>query len=122
MSILVCITAIVYCQRLNIEPYMPAFLRPSTIRNISRSLASNQTVSAMAPSATFVGLPVIPPNDPSLNAKTAIPRGIQQVFEAREQAEGAGATVRRSIGTPKLRNFTPFLMLDHFNVAVGAGL
>lgn len=26
-----------------------------------------------------------------------------------EQAEGAGATVRRSIGTPQLRNFTPFL-------------
>ena len=31
---------------------------------------------------------------------------------AQEQAEGAGATVRRSIGTPQLRNFTPFLMLD----------
>jgi len=29
--------------------------------------------------------------------------------------------VRRSIGTPKLRNFTPFLMLDHFAVPPGAG-
>jgi len=75
----------------------------------------------MAPSSIFVGLPVIPPNDPSLNASSLQPRAIKKVFEAREQAEGAGATVRRSIGTPQLRNFSPFLMLDHFNVAVGAG-
>ncbi|CAE7853684.1 unnamed protein product, partial [Symbiodinium sp. KB8] len=33
------------------------------------------------------------------------------VVEAREQAEGAGARVRRSIGTAKLRNLDPFLML-----------
>ncbi|KAK5117656.1 hypothetical protein LTR62_005079 [Meristemomyces frigidus] len=75
----------------------------------------------MSPSSTFVGLPVIPPQDPSLNAVAPKPRGIRQVFEAREQAEGAGATVRRSIGTPKLKNFTPFLMLDHFSIAPGAG-
>ncbi|TKA71036.1 hypothetical protein B0A55_06326 [Friedmanniomyces simplex] len=75
----------------------------------------------MAPTSTFVGLPVIPPMDPSLNATSPKARGIQKVFEAREQAEGAGATVRRSIGTPNLRNFTPFLMLDHFSVAPGAG-
>ncbi|KAK5127107.1 hypothetical protein LTR85_008467 [Meristemomyces frigidus] len=75
----------------------------------------------MAPSSTFVGLPVIPPEDPSLNATSPKPRAIRMVFEAIEQAEGAGATVRRSIGTPRLRNFTPFLMLDHFQIAVGAG-
>ncbi|KAF2208872.1 hypothetical protein CERZMDRAFT_87446 [Cercospora zeae-maydis SCOH1-5] len=75
----------------------------------------------MASSAQWVGYPVIPPEDPSLNAVNPKPRKIQTIFEAIEQAEGAGATVRRSIGTPKLRNFTPFLMLDHFNVAVGAG-
>ncbi|KXL46970.1 hypothetical protein M433DRAFT_64840 [Acidomyces richmondensis BFW] len=75
----------------------------------------------MSPSSTFVGLPVIPADDPSLNAVNPKPRAIRTVFEAIEQSEGAGATVRRSIGTPKLRNFTPFLMLDHFNVAVGAG-
>ena len=75
----------------------------------------------MAPSSTFVGLPVIPPEDPSLNATSPKPRAIRTVFEAIEQSDGAGATVRRSIGTPKLRNFTPFLMLDHVNVAVGAG-
>ncbi|KAL4074479.1 RmlC-like cupin domain-containing protein [Scleroderma yunnanense] len=34
---------------------------------------------------------------------------------------GAGARVRRSIGSMNLRNLTPFLMLDHFHVAQGAG-
>ena len=49
------------------------------------------------------------------------PRGIRFSFVAREQSEGAGATVRRSIGTPNLRHLTPFLMLDHFSVPPGAG-
>lgn len=48
-------------------------------------------------------------------------RSIQKTFLAREESEGAGARVRRSIGTPHLKNFTPFLMLDHFNVPFGAG-
>ncbi|EIW60491.1 uncharacterized protein TRAVEDRAFT_145916 [Trametes versicolor FP-101664 SS1] len=38
-----------------------------------------------------------------------------------ETDEGAGAKVRRSIGTPQLRNLTPFLMLDHFHTPAGAG-
>ena len=50
-----------------------------------------------------------------------VQRAIQKSYLAREQSEGAGATVRRSIGVPQLRNLTPFLMLDHFNVAPGAG-
>ncbi|MCJ1314102.1 hypothetical protein MMC25_007782 [Agyrium rufum] len=49
------------------------------------------------------------------------PRNIRTSFLAIEQSEGAGARVRRSIGTPKLRNFSPFLMLDHFTVFPGAG-
>ncbi|KAL8934362.1 MAG: hypothetical protein Q9216_005949 [Gyalolechia sp. 2 TL-2023] len=49
------------------------------------------------------------------------PRAIRQVFLAIEQAEGAGARVRRSIGTSRLRNFSPFLMLDHFTIHPGAG-
>ncbi|KAF7909043.1 uncharacterized protein EAE98_012348 [Botrytis deweyae] len=49
------------------------------------------------------------------------PRRILKAFLAREQAEGAGARVRRSIGSPQLRNFSPFLMLDHFNSKSGAG-
>ncbi|KAK4152883.1 RmlC-like cupin domain-containing protein [Chaetomidium leptoderma] len=50
-----------------------------------------------------------------------LPRLIRQVFLAVEQSEGAGARVRRSVGTAKLRNFSPFLMLDHFSVSPGAG-
>lgn len=34
--------------------------------------------------------------------------------------QGEGALVRRSIGSMKLRNLTPFLMLDHFHVSKGA--
>ena len=51
----------------------------------------------------------------------SVPRTIRKVFLAIEQAEGAGARVRRSIGTPNLRNFSPFLMLDHFSIKPGAG-
>lgn len=50
-----------------------------------------------------------------------VARKVKQHFLAIEQAEGAGARVRRSIGTPKLRNFSPFLMLDHFTIHPGAG-
>ncbi|VVT54666.1 uncharacterized protein SAPINGB_P004190 [Magnusiomyces paraingens] len=50
-----------------------------------------------------------------------IPRSILKSIPAREQAEGVGARVRRSIGTAAMRNFTPFLMLDHFKVSPDAG-
>ena len=49
------------------------------------------------------------------------PRSVQKAFLAVSQSEGMGARVRRSIGTPNLRNFSPFLMLDHFSVSPGAG-
>jgi hypothetical protein len=45
---------------------------------------------------------------------------VKKVF-AQEQEEGVGARVRRSIGSQGLRNLTPFLMLDHFQVGKGAG-
>ncbi|SCV73928.1 BQ2448_6358 [Microbotryum intermedium] len=48
-----------------------------------------------------------------------VSRKIAKSVLSRETPEGAGAIVRRSIGTPQLRNFTPFLMLDHFNVGEG---
>ncbi len=41
-------------------------------------------------------------------------RPIQQLIHTTAVAEGAGVTVRRTIGTAALRNFDPFLMLDHF--------
>jgi redox-sensitive bicupin YhaK (pirin superfamily) len=42
-------------------------------------------------------------------------------FVAREQGEGVGATVRRSIGSQKLRNLDPFLLLDEFKVGLPGG-
>lgn len=51
----------------------------------------------------------------------SVQRAIRKTFLALEQAEGQGARVRRSIGTPQLRNFSPFLMLDHFSVKAPAG-
>lgn len=42
-------------------------------------------------------------------------RSIKAVVPAIEQAEGVGARVRRSIGNMNMRNFSPFLMFDHFS-------
>ncbi|KAL2024118.1 hypothetical protein VTK56DRAFT_9898 [Thermocarpiscus australiensis] len=56
-----------------------------------------------------------------MSTSTMISRAIRKAFLAVEQSEGAGARVRRSVGTPQLRNFSPFLMLDHFAVRPGAG-
>lgn len=57
----------------------------------------------------------------SKTVNMSVPRAIRQAFLAIEQSEGAGARVRRSIGSAKLRNFSPFLMLDHFVASPGAG-
>ncbi|KAI9297367.1 hypothetical protein K502DRAFT_323344 [Neoconidiobolus thromboides FSU 785] len=48
-------------------------------------------------------------------------RKVVQEVVSIEQPEGAGATVRRSIGTYNLRNLDPFLMLDEFKVQFPAG-
>lgn len=48
-------------------------------------------------------------------------RSIFKNFVAIEQEEGIGARVRRSIGSLKIRRFSPFLMLDHFTVSPPAG-
>lgn len=48
-------------------------------------------------------------------------KNILKHFLAVEQSEGVGAKVRRSIGTPKAKNFSPFLMLDHFNTGKNGG-
>ncbi|MEJ2361944.1 MAG: pirin family protein [Gammaproteobacteria bacterium] len=42
-------------------------------------------------------------------------RQIAKIIPAMAVSEGAGVTVHRTIGTPGLRNFDPFLMLDHFS-------
>uniref|UniRef100_A0A7C9DWF8 Pirin-like protein n=1 Tax=Opuntia streptacantha TaxID=393608 RepID=A0A7C9DWF8_OPUST len=49
------------------------------------------------------------------------PRLVVKKVLAESQREGDGATVRRSIGRPGLRNLDPFLMLDEFEVSPPAG-
>ncbi|KAI9654140.1 MAG: hypothetical protein M1831_005494 [Alyxoria varia] len=84
-------------------------------------MSSTTTASKQSNSSIFVGLPAVPPNDPSLTSNTTQPRKVRKVVYADEQNEGMGARVRRSIGIPQLRNYSPFLMLDHFSVSRGAG-
>ena len=78
-----------------------------------------QPATATTTITPFLGLPLIPTRHTSNMSTT--PREIKFSFLAREQSEGAGAVVRRSVGTPKLRHLTPFLMLDHFRIPPGAG-
>lgn len=73
---------------------------------------TNQTLTTQPPHASTTQ-----PSNPTMS----VPRAIRTAFLAVEKSEGAGARVRRSIGTPKLRNFSPFLMLDHFTIGTGAG-
>ncbi|OBZ75233.1 hypothetical protein A0H81_04422 [Grifola frondosa] len=54
-------------------------------------------------------------------AVSSVSRTVVKKVLSVETEEGAGALVRRSIGSMKLRNLTPFLMLDHFHVSKGAG-
>lgn len=79
---------------------------------------SSTRISDFIGSAT-VQLPI--PGEHLLASNMSVPRAIRKAFLAVETSEGVGARVRRSIGTPQLRNFSPFLMLDHFSVKPGAG-
>ncbi|XP_052797180.1 pirin-like isoform X3 [Mya arenaria] len=53
--------------------------------------------------------------------KNIMSRTIENIVESREQDEGMGARVRRSIGSSQLKNLDPFLMLDEFKVKKPAG-
>jgi len=89
----------------------------TTIESLTSEIYTTNTTA-------FKGLPLIPPRaiyGAPKAANMTIPRTIRKAFLAIEQSEGAGARVRRSIGTPQLRNFSPFLMLDHFTIKPGAG-
>jgi hypothetical protein len=52
-------------------------------------------------------------------ALSSVTRNVVKKVLAVETPEGAGALVRRSIGSMSLRNLTPFLLLDHFHVEKG---
>ena len=64
---------------------------------------------------------LLQPNLTNKQMTSKVARKIAQSVLSREQAEGAGARVRRSIGTRSLRNLDPFLMLDEFSVQAPAG-
>ncbi|KAF8758993.1 Dicarboxylic amino acid permease [Rhizoctonia solani] len=54
-------------------------------------------------------------------ASHSVSRSVTKKVYAAETPEGAGAIVRRSIGSMSLRNLSPFLMLDHFHLTPGSG-
>lgn len=92
----------------------------SSILHSAKATSASFTSPA---SPTFTHPPLIPTRftTTATTGNMTTPRAIRFSFLAREQSEGAGAMVRRSIGTPNLRHLTPFLMLDHFSVPPGAG-
>lgn len=55
------------------------------------------------------------------NVSNFTARTVAKAVPAIQKSEGMGARVRRSIGTRDVRNFTPFLMLDHFSAGPDAG-
>ncbi len=101
----------------------------NNINHINNNIINSNNIKEETITSSTTSLPTSNSQNPttanmSAQATTTarlLPRLIRQTFLAVEQSEGAGARVRRSIGTPKLRNFSPFLMLDHFSVAPGAG-
>ena len=65
----------------------------------------------------FYPLRVLAINNTNKESSDMSTRSIAKIVTANEQAEGAGARVRRSIGIMNQRNFDPFLMFDHFSSA-----
>lgn len=124
LPFLICITAIFFTYRPSIQDSFISFLQQRAPESLSQLFQVTKTAQPNTDSLD------VEANSPALNYPSPIipaitnmsaARAIRQVFLAIEQAEGAGARVRRSIGTPKLRNFSPFLMLDHFTIGKGAG-
>lgn len=119
LPILICITAVFFAYCPSIPESLVAFLQQRVPAILSQSWSTTNT-NIGTPAAPSLDLTYPPPAVVPVTKMSAA-RAIRQVFLAIEQAEGAGARVRRSIGTPKLRNLSPFLMLDHFTIGKGAG-
>ncbi|KAL1986890.1 hypothetical protein VTN96DRAFT_5307 [Rasamsonia emersonii] len=115
LSVLICIVAVIFAYSSDVFSSRISEQLPLLLSRFLRTQNSSSVVTASEP--LNLNLEV---NLPALD-DMATARAIRMAFQAIEQAEGAGARVRRSIGTPKLRNFSPFLMLDHFTIGKGAG-
>ncbi|KAK9424587.1 putative Pirin [Seiridium unicorne] len=118
VSVLVAVLSIIVFREQVVE-FATATLE--TLSNFNREPSSETTSTAIPEQSQQREETPLDPVVPPINMSSTVPRGIRKVFLAIEQAEGAGARVRRSIGTPQLRNFSPFLMLDHFSIKPGAG-
>jgi len=57
----------------------------------------------------------------AIMSATKTHRTILKHFIPTFRSEGVGAKVRRSIGVPEMQKFSPFVMLDHFQVKAPAG-
>lgn len=98
-----------------------AFTYRETMRQNLEILKETFLSKAAPENSYFEGLALTPSKEVSGDSNMSVSRAIRKTFLAIEQAEGAGARVRRSIGTSQLRIFSPFLMLDHFMIKPGAG-
>ncbi|XP_038057408.1 pirin-like [Patiria miniata] len=79
-------------------------------------IASLSTISSSADTQPVVNVIASEsPNSVRIRlANFTMSRHITQSVLSKEQAEGVGARVRRSVGRPELKNLDPFLMLDEF--------
>ena len=125
-SFLFCISAITFTFIENpLKVALTQLVSPHTELNTS-STSNKRATEITATTSSSLSAPILF-SDSEIPTTTAnmtsgiIPRLIRTTLLAREQSEGVGAVVRRSIGTPKLRHLTPFLMLDHFSISPGAG-
>ncbi|KAH0613697.1 uncharacterized protein H6S33_005583 [Morchella sextelata] len=129
-SIVVCLFALYltyYCRRHYsstseeiLEAVTPIFenIQKSDIMASIKEVLLPATATGTPTASTLFEAPTVVPDTPSTLTTS---RRVAKAFEAIEQSEGAGARVRRSVGTAQLRNFSPFLMLDHFTIGPGAG-
>lgn len=90
-------------------------LRRYSVFSPSRALFCKR-VSPRQPSRVPLPIRMAAATSPSSAGRT-----ISRVVMAREQSEGDGARVRRSIGSRALPDLDPFLLLDEFRVTPPAG-
>lgn len=116
VSVLVAITSVLVFYR---EPLSE--LASTAAHSFIQSLYPSSAASSQSETTTSKNQAPTPETPEPVARNMSVSRAIRKVILAVEQSEGVGAKVRRSIGTPSLRNLSPFLMLDHFSVKPGAG-
>ncbi|GJP48846.1 hypothetical protein CLOM_g8126 [Closterium sp. NIES-68] len=101
-------------------PATSAFLGSFSRRLALPSLAMATAAAAAPVSAAGAAAAATTAAAAAAAAEIQQPRKAVRKLLSREQAEGAGARVRRSIGRPELRQLDPFLMLDEFEASDSA--